>query len=336
MGMYKFYSVLLFMISAAVVTPGVAVTARAANYVAPNTYANMYPYMNNTMRTNLNSGDSPSRDNAQINVLTRTRNLPNTGGRRVVARPTAARAAASTNTNMARASVPMAARTQQTGRVPVDTTRRVVARPNGGANVARAGIVGAGNVTRNVRATRGNNALANRNTNAPMETVTTRVSSSRCLADYIECMNGYCQREDTAYNRCYCSAKLAQIDATYQPEIDRLIKEMLTMKGQNMYTDAEMNEWWMETIGKYTETNSWTNLDAALNINWADTESRVRGQNAFSTGHEYFSQHLQGCFYMAGNLRDAYRSEINRDCAAYEYSLQQIKSAAESIIEAQQ
>lgn len=97
-----------------------------------------------------------------------------------------------------------------------------------------------------------------------------------------------------------------------------------------------MNEYWMSTIGKYTGDNSWTNLENALNIDWAGTESRVRGQQAFVTGHEYCAQHLRGCYYMATNLRDAYRSEIARDCNAYEQSLMRLKNAAESLIEANQ
>ena len=90
----------------------------------------------------------------------------------------------------------------------------------------------------------------------------------------------------------------------------------------------------MDTVGKYRSENSWTNIDDALNsIDWADLESRVRGQSAFATGHQFCTQHLSGCYYMANNLRDAYRSEIARDCDAYEQSLQQIKSAAESMVE---
>jgi len=35
---------------------------------------------------------------------------------------------------------------------------------------------------------------------------------------------------------------------------------------------------------------------------------------------------------MASNLRDAYKSEIARDCDAYEKGLQKIQDAAESVI----
>jgi len=44
-------------------------------------------------------------------------------------------------------------------------------------------------------------------------------------------------------------------------------------------------------------------------------------------------QHLRGCYYMAANMRDAYRSEIARDCAAYESSLQRLQRAIESLVE---
>ena len=92
----------------------------------------------------------------------------------------------------------------------------------------------------------------------------------------------------------------------------------------------------MSTRGKYTGDNSWTNIDNLLDIDWSSMESRVRGQNAFMTGHEYCVQHLRGCFYMASNLRDAYRSMINTDCATYESSLQKLKNAAESVLGAYQ
>lgn len=146
-------------------------------------------------------------------------------------------------------------------------------------------------------------------------------------------MNGYCERENTDYNRCYCSSKLAQIDSQYKPAIDSLIKQILTIKNDKYLTDAELNEYWMNTVGKYTGENSWTNLEDALDINWANTESRVRGQQAFAMGHEYCVQYLKNCAYMQTNMRDAYRSEIARDCATYETSLQKLKNAAESIVE---
>ena len=159
------------------------------------------------------------------------------------------------------------------------------------------------------------------------------VSSAQCLADYTKCMDGYCARENTEYNRCYCSSKLSQIDAEYQPAIDSLIKQMLTMKNTGNLSQADFNQYWMSMVGQYTGENSWANLENNLNIDWASLESRVRGQQAFLTGHDYCAQHLRGCFYMATNLRDAYRSEIARDCATYEQSLQKIKLVAESIVE---
>ena len=36
---------------------------------------------------------------------------------------------------------------------------------------------------------------------------------------------------------------------------------------------------------------------------------------------------------MATNLRDAYKSEISRDCETYEHGLQKIQDTAESVIE---
>lgn len=306
---------------------------RASDYVSANTYNNMYPYMNNAMRTGLNPGTTPSQRANQIDVLVRTiptENATSTTARRVVSRSTTAHSATKASTTGA------------------TTNRRVVARSasrgasvSGGATSTARSSVGTAS-GRNVRARniRGNGTISRDKTISSAQNTATNsisgshtdVTASRCLADYSECMDRYCVRENTAYNRCYCSAKLSQIDAQYQPEIDSLIKKILTMRGTNRWTEAEMNEYWMSVVGKYRGENSWTNLDNALNIDWASLESRARGQNAFVTGHDYCMQHLQGCFYMAANLRDIYRSDIARDCASYEKSLQKLKNAAESII----
>ncbi len=317
MGRYFFIFAVLMSVAGA---DAAQTVGRAADYVAPNTYNNMYPYMTNSMRTNLTSGNTTNQNTAQIDVLTRTIDVG--AARRVVPRSgrTTARAAVTGNAagaGVARAATASVASVANTS----GANRRVVARAartGTNANVARAGRT---DTTRTV-------TLINTGSTADGN-----ISSARCLADYAACMNGYCERENTEYNRCYCSAQLAQIDSKYQPEIDRLVKELITVQGQNNWTQAEMDEYWMDVVGKYSGQNTWANIDDALNIDWASTESRVRGQSAFVTGHEYCVQHLQGCFYMATNLRDAYRSEIARDCNAYETSLQKLKNAAESLVE---
>ena len=272
-------------------------------------YNYMYPYLNNQMRTNLNPGITPSQNSNLIDTVVKT--VPLSTERRVV--PRTAKTTARTATT----------------KTATQNSRRVVARRGNLRGNETQTVIQNDSINRSYPTSYTNRTTATTNTT----TTTERVSSSRCLSDYTECMNMYCERKDTAYNRCYCSSRLSQIDSEYQPAIDNLIKQILTIRSTNTWTDDEMNEYWMSTVGKYDGENSWTNLDNALNINWADMESRVRGQNAFNTGHEYCVQHLRGCYYMAGNLRDAYRSEIARDCSAYEQSLQRIKNAAESIVE---
>ena len=271
------------------------------------------------MRTTLKPADPTSPSTSPINAVVRTEQL--SAPRRVVARTPK-----TVTTNKS---------TQQ--------TRRVVARASVNtptANTAQRTVVprtrsttdtGDSSRLKNTYLYRSSENAANNIADTPT------ISSARCLADYTDCMNRYCLREDTKYNRCYCSAKLSQIDATYQPAIDSLIKQIIELKnGSASWSDTEMNEYWMSTIGKYTGDNSWTKIDDLLNIDWASMESRARGQNAFATGHEYCVQHLRGCFYMASNLRDAYRSTINSDCATYESSLQRLKNAAESVLSAYQ
>ena len=283
-------------------------------------YNYMYPYLNNQMRTNLNPGVTTSQSLSPINTVVKTTKLA--GERRVVPRQTA-RAATNTNARrvVARPNISQSARATVS---PNNNSRRVVAR----SGMTQGANMRAPSRTQNIRGTE--RVASNTNYTA----TTQRVSSARCLADYTDCMNQYCERKNTAYNKCYCSAKLSQIDAEYQNSINNLINQLLTVQSTNRWSDEEMHEYWMDTIGKYSGENSWINLDNSLNIDWAGMESRVRGQNAFTTGHEYCVQHLRGCSYMASNLRDAYRSQISRDCNAYEESLQKIKNAAESIIEA--
>lgn len=280
-------------------------------------YNYMYPYMNNQMRTNLNPGITPSQNSNLIDTVVKT--TPLSTSRRVVPR-TAKTARVATNV----------ATTARAGTSTPQPSRRVVARRGNLRGNETQTVIQNNSTNRSYPTTYNNRAAATTQTTT---TTTERVSSTRCLSDYTECMNMYCMREDTAYNRCYCSARLSQIDSEYQTAIDDLIKQILTVQSTNNWTDSEMNEYWMDTVGKYSDENSWTNLDNALNIDWAGMESRVRGQNAFVTGHEFCVQHLQGCYYMAGNLRDAYRSEIARDCDTYEKSLQKLKNAAESIVE---
>lgn len=330
----------IFIVFIAAITCGGAghATTAAAGYMRQNTYDNMYPYMNNNMRTKLDPGSNPSRAPAQVSVLTRTdttNSINNT--RRVVPRAAANRAATNSAAASATSAAASARAAANSARAATTTTRAAPVRAAANDTrrvVARAGAVrGATTMARG--STRGNASATAQNTaNAIYVDSADPLPSSRCMADYIDCMNNYCVRENTAYNRCYCSAKLAQIDAMYQPAIDSLVKQILTLKSTNKWSDAEMNEYWMDRVGNYTGENTWANLDAALDIDWAATESRVRGQQAFVTGHEYCVQHLRGCAYMASNLRDAYRSEIARDCATYETSLQKLKTTAESVVAA--
>ncbi|MBO4625834.1 MAG: hypothetical protein J5679_00960 [Alphaproteobacteria bacterium] len=278
------------------------------NPASSYTYNYMYPYLNNQMRTTLKPYDATSPSTSPINTVVRTEQL--SAPRRVVPRPTT-----STNTNTARVA---------TGGT---TARRVVARPRSyNTTQNNAGAV-AGNPARS----------ASRNTQSGTTTVNTGtvVTPAQCLADYTECMNNYCERPNTAYNRCYCSAKLAQIDAEYQPQIETLIGQIYLIRQNGTVNDSgeDITQYWEDTIKQYTGDNSWANIDDALNIDWASMESRVRGQNAFVTAHDYCAQHIRGCFYMASNLRDAYRSSIAQDCAAYQNGLERLKNAAESIIQ---
>jgi len=301
-----------------------ASTAFAANNFIPKKFTtvtshdDVYPYrLNNTKPSNTN------KKNISTNTIGTTSASP-IGKRGVVKRQTNARAATTGNQNYSNDNRRVVSRNNT-------TTARVVANTNSNPRVSDGRSV----QTVSARQT----PVAHRNSNT-VRTVSSgsvtneRVSSQRCFADYKECMEMYCQREDTAYNRCYCSAKLSQIDSKYQKKIDDLIQQIIKLQYNNPdATSEEIKEYWDQTIGVYTHTNPWVDIENALNIEWPDSQSRIRGQQAFNTGHDYCVRNLRACYYMASNMRDAYKSEIARDCEAYEKTLQKIQNAAESVVE---
>lgn len=301
-----------------------ASTAFAANNFIPKKFTtvtshnDVYPYrLNNTKPSNTN------KKNISTNTIGTISASP-IGKRGVVKRQTNARAATTGNQNYSNDNRRIVPRNNK-------TTARVAANTNSNPRVSDGRSV----QTVSARQT----PVANRNSNtvrtASSGSVTNeRVSSQRCFADYKECMEMYCQREDTAYNRCYCSAKLSQIDSKYQKKIDDLIQQIIKLQYNNPDTTSEeIKEYWDQTIGVYTHTNPWVDIENALNIEWPDSQSRIRGQQAFNTGHDYCVRNLRACYYMASNMRDAYKSEIARDCEAYEKTLQKIQNAAESVVE---
>ena len=302
------------------------------NYI-PKQFSNtstgdgMYPYSLNNRRNK--AVNTPKRNN--VSGIGGATPMQSVGKRGVVKRPSPARAATTntkiTSTNnrrvVPRSSIARSGTNNNTMRNTYTSNRNVVARGGTRSNSLR---------STNVRST----TVRRQTTNTT--TTSSTASSQSCFASYKECMEMYCKREDTAYNRCYCSAKLAQIDSKYQKAIDNKIQQIIELQNTTIKPDPDDEElstveaYWNETMLPYTGTNPWVNIDKALDIQWPDTETRFRGQNAFNTGHEYCVAHLRACSYMASNLRDAYKSEIARDCATYESTLQKIQYAAESVV----
>lgn len=302
----------------------VASNAMSADNFIPKKFStvtshdDVYPYLLNNTKTKTN------KNTTSTNTINSISAAP-IGKRNVVKRKTNARAATniSNSANIDTSTRRVVPRTQPvSARAAMTSNQRRVVNRNSQNIAVRSMTPGRARTTSSARVVSNNRS-----------STTEKVSSKRCFADYKECMEMYCQREDTAYNRCYCSAKLAQIDSKYQNKIDDLIQQIVRLQYGGTTTSEEIKEYWDKTVGVYTKTNPWVNIENALNIDWADTQSRIRGQNAFNTGHEYCVQNLRSCYYMASNMRDAYKSEITRDCDAYEKSLQKIQDAAESVIE---
>lgn len=165
-------------------------------------------------------------------------------------------------------------------------------------------------------------------------------SIQECMASYTSCMNSYCERKNTEYNKCFCSVKLSQIEHEYQPAIENIVAEIIHLKNMkelelsnNGQKLEDFNEYWNKNIGKYTKTNVWQNLEEALKINWVGAENRLQGQQAYKLGNEYCIKTLNACWYASYDMTNSYLSNIGRDCMNYENKLKKIKSIAESIIQ---
>ncbi|MBQ7244960.1 MAG: hypothetical protein IJS34_01160 [Alphaproteobacteria bacterium] len=316
-GFFKIF--FAFILCTPTITNARAVVSRAARATntptSGYTYNYMYPYLNNQMRQTLNPGNANAQSTSPINVVVKTTHLPDDNStRRVIAR--SGRAATTPRQNSASTQTGIIRNMPNMPAIPTNL--------NSNRRVSPRGSI--------ARATRTDPNTANTGTINYSTSNSNYVSANRCMADYTECMNSYCMRDDTEYNRCFCSSKLSQIESTYQPQIDSLIKQILRAKQTGDWTDAEMAEYWNDMIGQYVGENTWTKLDDALNIDWPSATDRMDGQNAYLTGHQYCVQHLRNCAYAVPNMRDVYRSEIARDCAAYEKSLDKLKTALETAL----
>jgi hypothetical protein len=341
---------------------------RARDFMNPVAFTKAYPFMNNSMRTNLNPGVIPGqqmRGGNTIGTVARAAVGQAGDSRQVVARgtPNAARAAAMPQSMqpMVRNNITASAATAQG--IPISDPRRVQQRaPGHGANVARAATAQGGGFqpiapisaqmpgqdSRQVvsRATggrgqanqiqggdRGQNTGLHRAATNLQQNQVVSIPAGRCLTDYMACMDQFCERPNTPWNRCFCSSRWAQIDARYQDAIQNLVYEITQLRATGGPIDrAAMDAYWHARIGQHTGTDVWANLDAALDIDWSTTANRAAGANAFLTGHEFCVQHLRGCAHMSANLRDAYRSAIARDCAVYEGALQRLYTTAQSVV----
>lgn len=315
-----------------------------SNFISPPSYNTMQPFMNDTMRMALRS-DGADNSPDQTAVFSRSAvgagNTPvsqfvrqnsdtaTSTGRRVVAR-------SATNANVSVQQRKVVSR-------GAGTARSGVALPQSQAFVSNARVSVSPTISLNrkvaPRTSRSSTTISSgRTTSAETLNVVAQdsVSASQCLADYKSCMDGYCQRKNTIYNRCYCGADLARIETTLRPQVEEVLRQLMIIKNGGIpssgMTNAELEELWRDTFYQYTGTNDMASLNSALNIEWPDEASNMRGQNAFAMGHEYCVQHLRGCFYMATNLRDSYRSDIARDCTSYESYLNKLKLAGEAVI----
>ncbi len=336
----------LFICMSVITVTGTANSAYApSNFIYQPTYNTMQPFMNDTMRMALKSD---SADNSPDNVSVFSRAAVASGN------TPASQLVRQTPTNADGSKSRQVVARSATNRNLSGQPRKVVSR---GGNAARSGVAlpqsqaflssgrassPAISLNRKVSARASSRVDTTSDSGRTPSTETLKVvaqdsvGAAQCLADYKSCMDGYCQRASTAYNRCYCGADLTRIETTLRPQVEEILRQLMIIKNGGIpssgMTNAELEEFWQDTFFQYTGTNDMASLNAALNIEWPDEASNMRGQTAFSMGHEYCVQHLRGCFYMSSNLRDSYKSDIARDCTKYENYLNKIKLAGEYVI----
>ncbi|MDR2770040.1 MAG: hypothetical protein LBB08_01160 [Rickettsiales bacterium] len=307
-------------------------------FFTPQQYNTIEPYLNKTMKQKLKPADAQEYGMTAQQAMVRT--ISGSGKTPIAdyVRPASGEAKSAR-----RAAVPS---NQASGRRRVVARSAVKTAAGGSANRARAASAASSGrrrvVPRNRSASRldGSNSQQHDSTTmapAPKLPVAGDMSSTQCIANYSECMEGYCHRPDAKYDRCYCSPRLAQIDAEYRPAIDSLVQRITIMQNGGAIDDGlserELEDFWDATFGASGDPNSMANLNSALgSIDWSTTESSVRGQNAFVAGDNFCRQYLAGCFYMAANMKDMYRTSIAKDCKTYETYLQKMKYGAEQIV----
>ena len=204
-------AVLLCTLSMPVMAAGKYIPKQFTN---TSTGDGMYPYSLNNRRN-----ESVSTKKNNISGIGGAMPMQSVGKRGVVKRPSPARAATTTPSNnrrvVPRSNIARSGTNNNTMRNTYTNNRGVVARSGTRNNNLR---------STNVRSTPVRRQATNTTTSS------TNVSSQKCFANYKECMEMYCKREDTAYNRCYCSAKLAQIDSKYPPSFSPWIQTYIKIK----------------------------------------------------------------------------------------------------------
>jgi hypothetical protein len=321
-GKYIFCSLIL------VLTASPSVAAYTNSMLTPYQYNMMEPYLNNTMRAKLKPKDSGYAITPQ-QAMVRTSGSattpladyvrPNTGAAKMARRVVARNAAGAGMGAAPRTTAPQAPVSARAAAAPAVGGRAVVSRSRSASR-----LDGSASLQRDTAV----------EVPLPPYQMNGEISPEQCLSNYTECMDNYCHRPAAKYDRCYCSAKLMQLDSEYKPAIDSLMRKIAILQSggeiEGGMTQDEINDFWSDTFGG---ENSMASLDEALNIDWSTTESSVRGQNAFVAGDNYCKHHLTGCFYMSENMKSMYRTSIGQDCKKYETYLQKMKYGAEQIVD---
>ncbi|MDR0449583.1 MAG: hypothetical protein LBG89_03975 [Rickettsiales bacterium] len=264
--------------------------ATKADFVHSNNYEYMRPYMNPQMAAQLSPGNTAQARSAAAAAPRRM--VPRSGAASAARSATAAPA----NTKQAGASRRVVPRQQNN--TAVNKARAAQAKANTAMTSARSGaVVGSAGIAPSGQVNSSRVIPASNLVETGSDT-----SLTQCMSEYKKCMDSYCHRPNTKWDRCYCSPRMAQLDGQFQPKIEKAERLLvaLSISGKNA---------------------DYADLAAGIEFDWASAETRIQGQEAFTTAARVCNERLRPCFSVAGQLVNLYRSEMNKDCQRYEANL---------------
>lgn len=291
--------------------------ATMRNFLSNSEYNEISPYLSNTMRGAINSGRKTVSRSAIGTTPTIGLNSSGLYLNNSSTGTSTARSATSSKGSQTSAARKVVSRSATTSK-GVSSARS--------ATTSSAGRTSSSSSSRTSTGTSASRNVISRSARTSATTTATTSSTNilageDCYTSYKKCMDNYCALNTSSYKRCFCSSRLATIEATYEDDIEELLNRIIILRA-GVSIDEESN------------FSSIDNLETTLNsIDWAGMENQLRGTTAYETAKTYCIKDLTNCYYMSRSLEKSYSTEISNDCNSYENTLLKTKKNAQKIID---